>query len=203
MPVTAVRTMLAYRSNVAQIDSSLSRPPPSDGSSPPTGVVVASSCCSFNRLSSSVIASSSVLSSTGGECRPPDSGGRPGRPHAARTAADIVQEVRVAGPDGHDKPRRAQQMHLEQPAGRGDQPRDRAQPLADLHPAGLAESLEPARRRIVETAMPAATAREPRRRRHRRRARRNGRCRFARRCRLDRPPPGWWWRRRGSQDRSS
>ena len=68
-------------------------------------------------------------------------------------AADIVQEVRVAGPDGHDKPRRAQQMHLEQPAGRADQPRDRAQPLADLHPAGLAESLEPA---VVGSSRPNA-----------------------------------------------
>ena len=45
-------------------------------------------------------------------------------------------------------------MHLEQLAGRADQPGDHAQLLADLHPGGLAESLEPACRRIVEAQCP-------------------------------------------------
>ena len=155
MPVTAVRTMLAYRSNVAQIELEL------EPAAAECRVVAPHRRRGREQLlfiQSAVELGDRLVQRAQQQLE--ENAGRliVAAVQADRTprepAADIVQEVRVAGPGGHDKPRRAQQMHLEQPAGRGDQPRDRAQPLADLHPAGLAESLEPARRRIVETQCP-------------------------------------------------
>ena len=44
----------------------------------------------------------------------------------SETVADIVQKVRIAGPDSNGESRRAQKMHLEELAGRAGQPGDHA-----------------------------------------------------------------------------